>query len=237
MKMKKADDLNLHPETKHLSARDDYKSYFNNQLQSKKDQEVWALFQKGDEEAFLYIYNQYFYELMDYGIQFSKDIDLLKDCIQDLFINMRRKRESLGKISYSIKAYLFKSLKRSVIKKLTKTKNTPYKDYLKKEEGFEIQLSTETEMINSQLNAEVKTQLKNSINKLPKKQREAILYYYYEGFTYEEITSIMEFSRIEYARITVSNGIKKLRREMVLLKAKLFDIVVMLIAYSVFFNA
>ncbi len=234
--MKKADDIDHHPEAKHLSARDDYKSYFNNQLQSKKDQEVWALFQKGDEEAFLYIYNQYFYELMDYGIQFSKDIELLKDCIQDLFINIRRKRESLGKISYSIKSYLFKSLKRSVIKRLAKSKNAPYKDY-NNTEGFEIQLSTETEIINSQLNAEVKFQLKNSISKLPKKQREAILYYYYEGFTYEEITSIMEFSRIEYARITVSNGVKKLRREMELLKTKLFDIVILLIAYSVFFTA
>ena len=222
--MNRVDELKNHSGNKYFSVRNDSKSYFNNQFAFKKDQDIWSSFQKGEEEAFLYIYNKYFYDLMDYGAQFSNDVELLKDCVQDLFINLNRKRGSLGKISFSIKAYLFKSLKRNIIKKLSKGRNAQYKDQLSVINGFEIQLSTETEIINNQLNEEVKIQLRNSINKLPQKQREAVLYYYYEGFTYEEITSIMEFSKIEYARITVSNGIKKLRKEMDNLKANLFNI-------------
>ncbi|MEM1135004.1 MAG: hypothetical protein AAGI07_04130, partial [Bacteroidota bacterium] len=159
MKMKKVGALVSYPKDNAASMEVEHKVCFNKYFLAKKDVDIWASFKKGDEEAFLYIYNKYFYDLMNYGIQFSQDIELLKDCIQDLFISLRKKRESLGDISYSIKSYLFKSLKRSIIKKLAKIKSTTLREYQKAGEGFEIQLSTETEIINSQLSKEVKSQL------------------------------------------------------------------------------
>ena len=51
------------------------------------DKELWIDFLSGEKEAFKTIYEKYFPELFNYGCYFLDDEDLVKDCIQDLFVN------------------------------------------------------------------------------------------------------------------------------------------------------
>ena len=57
---------------------------------SKSDAEIWEEFSRGSEAAFLYIYNRYFDALFRFAYQFSKDQDFIKDCIQDLFVELNK---------------------------------------------------------------------------------------------------------------------------------------------------
>ena len=82
----------------------------NSAFDNKSDLEIWETFKSGDESAFIYIYSKYFNELINYGNQFTTDINLIEDCVQDLFIKIRKSRNKLGVIKKSIRLYLLISL-------------------------------------------------------------------------------------------------------------------------------
>src|SRR5690606_10416824 len=110
-------------------------------------------------QVFNYIYVKYFPVLIRYGHQFSKDHELVKDVIQDLFIYLKVKRKQLGSTS-SIKFYLYKAYRRRISRYLKKYRwNVPPQDIA--DEGFEITLSQESKMIDSAINDEVKKRLEH----------------------------------------------------------------------------
>ena len=63
------------------------------------DKLLWDSFKKGSESAFIDIYNTYFQILYDFGRQYSGDADLVKDCIQEVFITIRVKRTKLPEVN------------------------------------------------------------------------------------------------------------------------------------------
>lgn len=179
--------------------------------ESKGDAEIWEDFKNGNGEAFNYIYCHYFPILFVYGHQFSKNRELIKDLIQDLFLNIKVNRKKLGP-TLSIKFYLFKSFRRMIIKKKAKLTDFSYDDY-GKDFDFEITLSHERNLIEDQKQKELKEKLEKAINSLTKKQKEIIIYYYYEGFTYKQIASIMGFSKTEYARKLIYRSVEALKKQ------------------------
>ncbi len=187
------------------------------EFEHQDDVSIWKEFKKGNESAFNFIYEQYFAILYNYGCQFTKDRELVKDHIQDLFVDLKIKRSKLGDTT-SIKFYLFKSLKRKIIRALGKTKYLIYDKNAYQNYDFEIVLSHESHLIHSQLDVEVKEKLEEIFKKLTKRQKEAILYYYHEGLSYKEIASLMNFSRVEYARMLISRAKARLRKEIRSLK-------------------
>jgi RNA polymerase sigma factor (sigma-70 family) len=157
----------------------------------KSDKEVWREFKSGSEVALTYIYNQYFQTLYRYGSQFTRDRGFIKDAIQDLFIELLKRRGKLSDTT-SIKYYLFKSLKTNIISKLRRRKIL----FIEETNGydFDISVSIEEKIINTQLDEERKQRLTNAIKKLKKKQQEIIYYYYFEDLDFFQIASLMQFS-------------------------------------------
>lgn len=177
------------------------------------DEELWDRFREHDEEAFSAIYLKYFPVLFNYGHQFTRDRDLIKDTIQDLFIYLREKRSGLSPTT-SVKFYLYRAYKNRIVRNLRKSlsgwEELDYND----NKGFEIVLSQESNIINALIDEELKKRIEAAFATLTKRQKEIIIYYFYEGFTYQEIASLMGFAKIEYARILMSRTILKLRREL-----------------------
>ena len=92
------------------------------------------------------------------------------------------------------------------------------------EKAFDITLSHETNLINTQISKETKEKLSKVMNKLSKRQKEIIIYYFYEGMTYKQIAELMDFSKVEHARVLVSRSIAKLREEIKKYSISLFII-------------
>ena len=111
-----------------------------NMFFSQSDQEIWKAFKEGNEVAFAHIYNLYFSVLYRYGSQFSRDRNFIKDAIQDLFMELLRKRTRLSDTN-SIKYYLFKSLKITIINKLKRQRI----DYHQQVDGFNFGISLSVE--------------------------------------------------------------------------------------------
>jgi RNA polymerase sigma factor (sigma-70 family) len=164
---------------------------------NQSDIEIWRAFKQGNEVAFAHIYNQYFTVLYRYGSQFSRDRNFIKDAVQDLFMELLRKRTRLSDTN-SIKYYLFKSLKVTIISKLKSEKI----DYYEQIEGFNfgMSLSIEEKIINSQLDEEKKEHIARALAGLKKKQREIIYYYFFEEMDLLQIASLMSFSNPKSAQ-------------------------------------
>jgi len=83
------------------------------------DSLLWKEFIHGNEDAFRLIYQGHVQTLFKYGYNFTHDEALIKDCIQDIFVDLMKYRSTIGS-SDNIRLYLFKSLKRKIIRSLHK---------------------------------------------------------------------------------------------------------------------
>jgi len=177
----------------------------------KSDFEVWNSFDKGDEIAFNYIYRSYTPILYRFGLQITRNEDLVKDSIQNIFIDLRRKRGSLSEV-VSIKSYLIKILQRELFRSIKKENSHAFQNIELPENAFLIEVSYETKVIQIESENEISTQLKQALNQLTAKQRQALILLYEEGMSYKEIAEILEFNQVKTARKLVYRAIESLKQ-------------------------
>lgn len=180
-----------------------------NQL-SINDKELWNLFRKGDEGAFIEIYKCYSNILFNFGSQICDDKELVKDCLQDFFLYIRDKRSKLSETD-SIKLYLIKSFRRKIIDYVKKWNNENKKLNINFIE-FPIELSHESIFIQRQLENENLKKLEKALVNLDVKEREAIYHFYYENLSYTQIAEILEFSHVSSARRLIYRALTHLRK-------------------------
>ncbi len=163
----------------------------NSPFENKNDVEIWEIFKNGDESAFIYIYSKYFNELINYGFQFTNDVNLIEDCVQDLFIKLRKSRNKLGVIKKSIRLYLLISLRRRILdnKALPKKRDKIINEISNE---FDIVLPLETHLINEDILIEKRKMLQKAMKQLTRKQREVVYYIYYKNLSYAEAREIMK---------------------------------------------
>ena len=166
----------------------------SNLASSKKelsDEEILRLLQQGDESALGHIYGRYVHHLYRFGSQISQNEEIVKDCIQDVFVTLMRCKIPIQKIR-SIKSYLYKSLYRAIVEKLQMERRY-FADHpvLYNLEGFEIEISGESRMINEETYRQKVVSVREQLENLSKKQKTAILLYYYEGLSHQEIAEVM----------------------------------------------
>lgn len=175
------------------------------------DANLWRAFRNENEEAFIQLYNRYASVLFNYGCQFCLDREMVKDCLQDFFIYLRKNRAGFGETSF-IKMYLFKAFRRRIVDCLQKhdkeCRNNEEARYLQ----FSVELSTENIYINNQLEEEQIARLNKALKELDEKEREAIYYFYYEGLSYEQIGEVFNFSHVSSARRLIYRGLGRLRK-------------------------
>ncbi len=178
---------------------------------SQTEMEIWIDFKQGSDSALSYIYGRYANPLFNYGCHITSNTKMVQDCIQDLFIDIIRMRKELADVRY-IKSYLFVSLKRKVLRNLKKERKYPTKDINEQNEvGFEIISSPESIMIMEQYTKEQRNLINNTLQKLTKKQRESLLLYFYEGFSYEQVAQMMGMSKVKSARVLIYRALDIMR--------------------------
>jgi len=150
------------------------------------DHDLWFAFKQGDQTAFAYIYERHFIPLISYGFKITNDKNVIKDCIQDLFVELWEKRSNLTDVN-SIRFYLLKSLRYKIIRNLDArsedTLDTIHCDLY--EDNFELV------MLQDEHNSLKSRQLHVAINGLPKRQREAIQLRYFHNMSNEEVAHVM----------------------------------------------
>ncbi|WP_460639796.1 RNA polymerase sigma factor [Larkinella harenae] len=165
----------------------------------------WQQFCEGDKTAFSEIAELHYSALHHYGTRFTPDRDLIKDCLQDLFLEIWEKRQSLSSI-IAIKPYLFQSLRNNLIRRVRK--QSCFSDL--QDDDLPDEISPESNWILQETDQLTSDRLKQAIDSLPKRQREALYLRYYEDLSYEEIATVMGLQRQAVANY-LQYGIQKLR--------------------------
>lgn len=152
------------------------------------------MFLSGDRDAFHRIYKVHVNAVFNYGMKIVPDRALVQDCIQDLFVDLWEKRDRLGKTD-AIKLYLYKSLKRKLVRELGRWK---MKEAHAEEVRVHLNLTSvrshEVDIIETQKLEDIKKQLQRAVAGLTKRQQEALFLKFYEGFNHDQIASIMELN-------------------------------------------
>ena len=85
----------------------------------KDERQMWERFLRGEDQGLIYLYRKYVEDLFRYGQQFSRRYEFVQDSIQELFYELIDKRKKLSSAK-SVKAYLFSSLKRKMLREIRK---------------------------------------------------------------------------------------------------------------------
>ena len=154
--------------------------------------EIWDKFVSGDEEAFAWLYKSHTSFLYEYGLRFTADDELVKDCIHDLFFTIYKNRKSMAK-PHNIKAYLLVSLKNGLLNAL---KHSSRSDHIGDEDEYVFTLadSVEDEYIKTETEGEVKKTVELVLSKLSPRQKEIIYHRYIQELSMSEICDIMNLT-------------------------------------------
>jgi RNA polymerase sigma factor (sigma-70 family) len=182
----------------------------------KSDEELWKAVLQGDSYANEYLYSSYVQQMFNYGLKFGCEKDVIEDCIQEVFVNIIKKRKKLAH-DVSVKPYLFKSLRLEIWRSIKKSK--PKNNF--EEPEFESEYSIDQKIIEDEVQMIRAYEITKVLNELPKRQKEAIYLRFYEGLSYQEISEIMETEQGSSYKI-IYKAIDTLYQKLSLKKGKLF---------------
>ncbi len=149
---------------------------------------VWLKFTTGDRSSFEELYMEFADHLFAYGSKITTDRELLKDCIQDLFIDLYKYRPKL-KNPELLEFYLYKSLKRSIIKRLQKDKHLLS---LNQEfNSFDLIFSIENEGFHDDSPDDHLESLQKALSTLDDKKRELLFLKFNSSLNYNEIGNLL----------------------------------------------
>ena len=174
-----------------------------------RDAVLWREMKDGSEYAFREVFDSYSGLLFQYGQTLTRDRELVKDCVQELFIIIWKNRLGLSD-ARSVKYYLFFSLRRIIIKKLSKTKRLFGLSSF--QGGFLIVEGHDQVMHRQEADHKNQVLVSSALKSLPARQKEVIFLKYYQELRYEEIEKIMNLNN-QVVRNTLYKALNSLRKQ------------------------
>ncbi len=170
---------------------------------------------QGSRAALAALFEGHYQALLAYGLKMGSAQPAVEDAVQDVFFNLWQARARAASVA-SARGYLFAALRRRLLKTQSSDQRRALRNqrYQQAEESF--QLSPEDFLIHDELRAEHRRVLAAALQRLSKRQQEALYLRFYGGLRYSEIAEVMEV-REQTARNYVFEAIQLLRKECVIL--------------------
>lgn len=178
------------------------------ELHNEEEGICWEKFLLGDDEAYAYFYQKYVRVLFSYGMRFTSDRELVKDCIHDVFVKLYSKHASLKHVN-QIQAYLFTSLKNELYTVFQKDKTVYHNDMI--EPVFCIDYTAEDLLIAKEQEQEKEKRLRGILDTLTPRQKEVIYYRYIQGMELEEICKLMQINYQSLQNL-IQRSIQKIKK-------------------------
>lgn len=170
----------------------------------------WSAFKAGDKHAFSRIYHQHVTALLKYGYKVHHNRSLVEDCVQDLFMELWKSRGNLSDTT-SVKFYLFRAFRYKISRRITEEARVELlalENYDNLSSGY-----VESNLVEFDIQSQQMSHLKESINALPARQKEAINLRFYNNFSNEEVARIMGVNYKSACRF-IYLAIKKLKNNL-----------------------
>jgi RNA polymerase sigma-70 factor (ECF subfamily) len=150
------------------------------------EQELVSLLLGQNDQAFSYLYDNYSPALFGIINQIISDKEIAADVLQDVFINIWRKIGSYDDTKGRLFTWMLNIARNAAIDKI---RSRTYQDSLKNQPLTEnVNSTAANRVMNPQVND---IGLKKVINKLKEEYRVLIDMSYFQGFTHEEISKLL----------------------------------------------
>ncbi len=165
-------------------------------------------FIQGDETAFELLFRHYYPGLVIFVSQMTGDKAAAEEIVQDLFFGIWKNRYRI-KENYSLKSYLFTSVKNRGINYLVSQKHEAQKI-----EEFKAMMSSNlTYEQDIFVSSELQTRIKQAFEKLPPRTKEIFILSRFNDLKNDEIAQKLEISK-RTVELQISNALKILREEL-----------------------
>lgn len=188
---------------------------------------IWESFIEDNKEAFAHFYNLHVEALYRYGTKLCVDDNLVKDAIQEVFLDLYLKRLKNKTNPENLRYYLILALKRNLIKKLKSNRRLVEEEAC--ELNFEPEYSIEKTIIENEEEVDLNRKVNEVLRNLPAKQKEALFLRYNESMEYADIAGILNIS-VESVRKQVYRALSSIRKQfgkqvlvLFLVSFKIFD--------------
>lgn len=160
---------------------------------------LWQQAQAGDKMAFCRLAELQYRSLFRYATNFTSDTDFIKDTIQDVFINIWEKRQTIT-IQF-VAVYFFKSLRNQLFQEFRRSK--PSLSSLEADELGELSdwQTIEVNITQEESESESQLKLRQAVELLPKRQQEVVFLKFYKNLDNEQIADLMEINRQSVANL------------------------------------
>jgi RNA polymerase sigma factor (sigma-70 family) len=155
------------------------------------------------------LYEEHIDSLYSYGCKFTGDMELVKDCIHDVFVKLFEK-EDISKIE-NIKYYLLRSLKNRLLDELSRVQPENIDEaifsylYVATDES-QLMDDNETALLTGKY-------IEKVFENLTGRQKEAVYLYYIEELSYDEICQLLGMN-YQSVRNLIHRALTKLRESL-----------------------
>jgi RNA polymerase sigma-70 factor (ECF subfamily) len=164
-----------------------------------RDKDLFEEIRKSNKKAFTDLFHAYYSLLCGYAFTILKEHDSAGEIVQDLFVRLWEKRESIH-IETSLKSYLFIAVKNRCINALNQSvsKRLALNDMISENQIVDIP------------DPDLLIRIKESIEALPEKRRQIFLLSREKGMKYHEIAKELQIS-IKTVEAQMGLALKTLR--------------------------
>ena len=184
--------------------------YFYSEQSASDDRRLWGEIIDGDKEALGRLFDRHVKELLSYGYSISHDLDLVKDCIQDVFVNIWTYREHLN-TEVQVKFYLYRSLRNALRKELPA--HAPL-DELSGTDIADPESSPENRWLMAESEITHRKKLATVMRTLSDREQEVIALKYYSDMKIRQIAALLGLKEQTISN-TLQNALVKLRKHLI----------------------
>lgn len=187
-----------------------YLKKLDKNIEKINDDALWRQLQEGDEEAFSLLFEKYYSILFNYGKTLLPEADTVKDCVQDVFVDVWTYRHKLND-AILVKAYLLSSVRKRIARLrerdriFNKAKDLDSINFL-------FDFSIEDHLIASESMAIKANQLNSLMNSLPPRQKEALYLRFHQGLSVEQISEVLNVN-YQSSKNLLHRAILQLRKD------------------------
>lgn len=174
-------------------------------LTNISDTELIILLKESEHAAFTEIYKRYFNLLLVFVHSRLRDEDSAKDLVQELFLNIWVKRETMT-IPDSLAAYLYTSVRNRMLRFIERN-NAQNRHVQSLATFFDREIVMTDHLVREK---QLSNMIEKEVNALPKRMREVFIMSRKANMSYKEISRELDLDQ-NSVKIYAKHAIKKLR--------------------------
>lgn len=176
-------------------------------------EELWKEIRLENQDALAQLFMSTYSGLFQYGYRIIQNEALVKDMIQELFLNLWNKRNEISE-AISVKSYLCVSLRRVLLRRIKRQRNQSRREFDYISTYTEETPNVEELIDKAEMEYQKKQQLMEALLYLTDRQKEAVYLKYFDGLSNNEISEVMDVNK-QSVYNHISKAIQKMQNHIV----------------------